>query len=836
MYLNSIEKIIALLTAIIWATFTLIPNSHSLIVKWGWVFVWQIGLLLPLIWRLLIWQRRSIFSKINRNNLEILILGVLLFAGIFIPSCFAIFPKQAYWNQLAFTCLLLCFSAILNSLKSYHQKYRLINFYGCVSFAFVVISLYVWLTNTLLPEFSRLNALNQKYNLDLKLDFSVLELRNWAPIGHQNYVAGYLLLCLPIFAGLAIINKGKQRYFWIAGLVLGSIDLYSTSSRGGWLGLAVTCIVSLAILLFKSKLSRSRSISIALGIFSLLGTFLLTNNRLLSLFSGGEFAYRWINFNIGWQMGISHLFTGVGFGGVPLLYQKYRPIWAGRESELVYQLHSTPAQLFAEMGIWGILFWVASIVFLIRLFCQISQANKYDVAEEERKLFFTNKIIDFSIFAGLLGYAVISITDYQLDNLSISGTLVIFIACLLFSNHPNIETVEAIDRKKILFKRIVSIIIVILHLVFLYPTHRAWQLSSQGFSALGEEKIDVFYNKLQESFKLAPWEAYYPYQIGWNLGNFALKTTDRQQQQQFLQTSIKWLETGNKTSPYQEFGYTNLGWLLLGNNPAAATQSFRKAAELVPAKQGIFSSIAVSLFLQKKTNLAIDAFTIELLRDPLFITSPIWQTQYLQSLYPQVVENLEQKYIELIQKYPNNSYWKTCLTGLHWWEGKIDLVRKEISNSPNPLLDIIVNLDDRKNIIDKLAELPDSHTKLIITAWLEPQQRSELLQKAWVLARNEEIKPEILQQHLESMAKSATISQWLRKNAPSWTFRKERQGFGIVSRHLDGATPIDFNQITENMPMEIWFSTLFPSPVYAPEIDLSLQEWRVKLLNNLGTN
>jgi hypothetical protein len=831
MYLNSIEKILALLTAIIWATFTLIPNSHSLMATWGWVFIWQIGLLCPLLWFLLIWQRKDIFYK-NSNNLEQLIAISLLIIGCFVSSFFAIFPKQASWHGWTFISLLCCLYAI----SSYLIKYRLITTYGCVSFAFIVISLYVWLTDTLLPEISRINTLNQKYNIDLKFDFSVLELRNWAPIGHQNYVAGYLLLCLPIFVGLAIINKGKKRYFWIAGLMLGAIDLYSTSSRGGWLGLVVTCAVSLAILLFKSKLSRSWLVSIALGVFSLLGTFLLTNNRLLSLFSGGEFAYRWINSNIGWHMGTSHLFTGVGLGGIPLLYQKYRPIWAGRESELAYQLHSTPVQLFAEMGIWGLLFWVGSIVFLIRLFFQISQANKFDVAEEEREFLFVNKTIDYSIFAGLLGYIVISITDYQLDNLSISGTLVIFIACLLFSQNTKIKEVTSIDKKKVLFKRVVSVILVIYLLRSFYPTHRAWQLSSQGFSALSEEKIDVFYNKLQESFKLAPWEAYYPYQIGWNLADLALKTVDRQQQQQLLQTSIQWLETGNKVSPYQEFGYTNLGWLLLGNNPAAATQSFRKAAELVPAKQGIFSSIAIGLFLQKKTNLAIEAFTIELLRDPLFITSPIWQTPFLKSIYPQLVESLEQKYTELIQKHPNKSYWKTCLTSLYWWQGKTDIIKQELSNLPNPLLDIIIDLDDRQNISDKLAKLPDSPTKLIITAWIEPQQRSELLQKAWVLARNEEIKPEILQQHLESMEKSATISQWLQKNAPSWTFRKERQGFGIVSRHLDGATPIDFNNVTENIPMEIWFSNLFPSPIYAPEIDLSLQEWRAKLFTNLDPN
>jgi uncharacterized protein involved in response to NO len=835
MNINSIEKILALLTAIIWGIFTLIPNSHSLMATWSWVFVWQIGLLFPVLWAILLsWQEKISFPK---NQLKSIVFLVLL--GTIISSSFSLYPQLASWHSWTFFSLLSCLLAIFSSLKTYQQKYRLISIYGYVSFAFIAISLYIWLTNTLFPEISRLNALNQRYNLSLKFDFSVLELRNWAPIGHQNYVAGYLLLCLPVFVALILINKGKQRYFWLTGLVLGSIDLYSTSSRGGWLGLAVTCLVSLVILLFKSKLPRSWLLSIGLAIFSLLGTSLLANNRLSSIFSGGEFAYRWINANIGWNMGISNLFTGVGLGGVPLLYQKYRPAWAGRESELAYQLHSTPVQLFAEMGIWGLLAWLGSIVFCLQLFYKMLRFNKLVITVREYNLSCHDRTIDYAIFAGLLGYAVISITDYQLDNLSISGTLVLFIACLLFSDDRNTSEVRSTNKlfNKLLHQRFGSIVLTICVILYytigLYPIHRAWQISSQGFSALSDNKIDVFIEKLESAHKLVPWESYYPYQLGWNLGNLALTNPTFQQQQQILQASIKWLETANKISPSQEFGRTNLGWLLLRNNPSEATKSFAKAAELVPAKQGNFSNIAISLLLQRKIDLAIEAFTIEILRDPLFITNPIWGIDFLKPLYPKVINNLEKKYAELNQQYPDNNYWRICQTSLYWWQGKVDRIKQKSSTSLNPILDLIIDLDEQKNITEKLAKLPDSSAKSIVRAWLEPQQRAELIQKAWVLAKQSEIEPKILQKHLDSMAKSQTLSQWLRQNAPSWTFRKEREGFGIVSRHLDGTTPIDFNQITENIPMEIWFADLFPAPVYAPEIDLSLQQWRTNLLQQL---
>jgi uncharacterized protein involved in response to NO len=830
MTINSIEKILALFTALIWGIFTLIPNSHSLMATWGWVLIWQIGLVFPLLWFLLLLWQQKIYPLGQYVDWFVSFITI----GIIISSLFASFSHQGRWYSWAAICLIASLYTVTSYLKIFQQKYRLIIIQGYLSFAFIFISLYLWLTETLILEKSRLNILNQKYNIDLKFDFSVLELRNWAPIGHQNYVAGYLLLSLPILVGLAIIQKGWRRYFWLTGLVLGLVDLYSTSSRGGWLGLTATCIVSLFILLFRSKLSRFWLGLASLSVFSLLITSLLVNNRLTSLFSGGEFAYRWINANIGWQMGISHPFTGVGLGGVPLFYQKYRPAWAGRESELAYQLHSTPVQLFAEMGIWGLLGYVGAIVLLIHLFYRSFKFNRLAVTEDDRDLEFNNRTINYCIFAGFLGYLVISITDYQLDNLAISGTLVLFLACLLFSTSR--PTVEGKSLKRLLRTKFLPIIlttILLLSVFFLYPINRAWQLSSQGFLALSEDKIDIFVEKLEAAHNIAPWEAYYPYQLGWNLGNLSLNSTNVQQQQQLLRKGIEWFEKANQVSPYQEFGYTNIGWLLLRNNPAAATKSFVKAAELVPAKQGNFSSIAISLLLQKKLDLAVEAFTLEALRDPLLITSPIWKVPSLQSLYPQIIDNLDKKYTELNKKYTDTNYWYTCQISLAWWQKKLAKTREKLKNSPNPLLDLIINLEEGKNITDKLAKLPDSPAKLIITAWLFPQQRTKLIKKAWVLVNKDEIKPEILQNHLESMAKSTNFSQWLRENAPSWSYRKERTGFGIVSRHLDGATPTDFNQVTENIPMETWFSDLFPTAVYAPELDLALTQWRMNLLRSL---
>ena len=110
--------------------------------------------------------------------------------------------------------------------------------------------------------------------------------------------------------------------------------------------------------------------------------------------------------------------------------------------------------------------------------------------------------------------------------------------------------------------------------IWLFPIQRAWQLSNLGFSALTAKKLPAFVNYLSQANQLVPWEAYYPFQLGWNLGDLALAAPDQFSQKQLNQTAIAWFQKGIKVSPYQEFAYNNVGWLQLGTDPANASQDF----------------------------------------------------------------------------------------------------------------------------------------------------------------------------------------------------------------------------------------------------------------------
>jgi hypothetical protein len=825
--------LLGLLVALFYGAFTLLPDSHSLMVSWPWVFVWQMGLLCAVLWLLgLVWSHKGLQGL--GNGLDYLV-GVAI-VGLILSSALAEFPNQARWYAWAAVCFIAALYALNYWLKTPQRRLNLLIGQGYLNLAFIALSLGLWVSQTLMPELGRLQEIRQQFGVSLPFDFSEIQLRNWAPIGHQNYVAGYLMLAIPLLVGLCFTQNGWRRWLWGGGVGLGLIDLYTTSSRGGLLGLAVALMVGFVVLLWQSQIPRPWLGFSGVGMLVIVAIAAFTNPRLRSLLSGtnvsGELAYRLISATAGWQMGITHPLTGVGLGGELLLFQKYRPFWAGREAEMVYQLHSTPIQLWANLGIWGILPMLGAIVLLPYLVLRWHKsAPKDDVL---------NLILIGSLLAGLLAYSIQSLTDYQLDNVCISGTLVIFLAVLASQfRHSSLLTPHSSLLTRSL--PIAGLALVATIALSLIPIHRAWMLSSQGFAALSQledaktpqerqDSLNTFEQDLTQAQTLVPWEPYYAYQLGWTLGDLGLRTGDPS----LVERAIPQLIKGNQAAPYQEFGQTNLGWLLLNREAKSAVQAFGRSAELVPAKRGVFYGLGFGL-LGTKPDLANEAIVLELLRDPILISSPVWKTPQLQPTYTQVLKQLETQYNTLLQKHSQPGILNTHLHNsrglLYWWTGNLAAARSDLQTHGNDLSRTILDLAQGKpGDLQKIQNTPGG---LTIAAWLNPAQRLELLQKAWITENRAAPPPEIIQQLADSMAKSTSFDQWIKQNAPSREVRRSRQGFGIISRHIDGPIPKDFLTVAENIVFNNLLKELLPSQIYFPELDQVLQSDREALFKQL---
>ncbi len=840
---NSEGKIIGLLVAVFYGLLTLLPDSNTQFVTWPWVFLWQAGLMFPVLWLLWqLWQQQTIQLLGNRLDWIVGLLAIVLI----ISAAIAEYPHQAQWYSWAGLCLLAALYAVNNWLgRSSGRYYKLLVAQGYLNLAFIIISLLLWFSQIVIPELNRLSEIKQQYNINLPFDFSIIELRNGFPIGHQNYVAGYLVLAIPIFIALSTIQTGWRRLTWISGVILGLIDLYSTSSRGGWLGLAVVIIISFIVLIIRSKLPRLWLCLAGVGILTILTFLILANNRLNTLItamltgsSGGEFAYRIITATTGWKIGINHLIFGAAPGSVPLLYQQYRPTWAGREAELAYQLHSTPAHLWAELGISGIAILLSAIALLIYLGLKWVRASKPQITNSN-----TEQVFVYSIYASLLAYGINSLTDYQLDNICISGTIIIYLAILATVFRSTLAKEKQIKfLPKVAYGvSLGGLGIILAIIVWLFPIHAAWNSSSIGFLALNSQEdnqtpekkselVTTFTQRLTRSHQLAPWEPYYPYQLGWNLGDIGLQTSNPQERQKLIEAGIYWFKKGVQISPNQEFGYTNLAWLLMAKGDAqTATMEFARSAQLMSAKRGVFYGLGLSLLAQGKPDLGIEAITLEALRDPIIITSPIWQSPQLKPVYDRVISSLTAKYTTLLQNPSTlDSYVRYCRGGLYWWQGNYPASRADLEASKTVLGLQVLDLAEGKTILLEQA------ANKAIAAWLDPVNRQTLIQSALITANSTIPSPQIVQDLVTSMNSSATFEQWLKQNAPTQQYRRSRAGFGVISRHNDGPFPVDFLPVVENGAMTNLFAGLLPAAIYAPQLDIALQPWREALLKNIS--
>lgn len=817
-------------------------------VSWPWVLVWQLGLFCSLLWLpITVLKERQL--RLLGQGLDVWILALIMgLVGSWIKSPF---PTQTFWYSLSAFGYIFALYSLRSYLAQRHERcYRLVFWQASLTAAFIGISLSLWCTQTLLPELFRLAELQQAGG-SATFNFTTLELRNWAPIGHQNYVAGYLLLNLPIVFWMIVTTLGWRRWLWVTVLLLGCITLYTTGSRGGTIGFIVLLsVVSLSVL------RRSSSGRYRLFYILCIGVFLfglsLTNTRLWDSLSkivqgqisNGELSFRIVTTATGWAIGKEFLPWGAGLGNVAFLYQRYRPYWAGQEAELVFQLHNTPIQLWAEMGVIGGVLTIGALSIFIRYLYRLNKGDFH--------LSSSNRHLLPCLLSSFAAYSVMSMTDYQVDNVAISGTLAVLIASLSTISSTSTEQEKSLTLEQLMISasgyvslskhQTLAIVTVsfglILSLgVWLLPINKAWMLSSQGFSIYkhSPKNIEALSQSLQQAHTFSPWEPYYPLQLGWILGNLS-REQSIPNNVELRDAGIKWLKIGNTLAPYQEFGYTNLGWLLLSTNAAAATQNFTRSAQLVPAKSGIFFGLGLSLLNQNKVSLAIDAFCLEILRHPVFITSPIWKTPRLQPLESELIKRLDANYTKLLNQ-PNISeelsiYLHHSRGVIHWWQGQFHLAHKDLDQYGSQEVQATLALSETKILSEgEVANylLTQSTGAFIMLAWLYPQNRAQYLQSALlhtIYTGNSTLQSSIL----KTMDAADNFHQWITKLAPTQYYRHQRSGFGVLSRHIDGVLPQDFWIVHENIVASRLLNNIFPSERYSPNLDHNLQILRLQLL------
>ena len=823
--------------------FTLLPDSSTQMVSFPYVLLWQVGRLCFAIAGLLnLWRHQKPFYLLG-NGLDWAIGSG--FVTLCLSTMFSQFPNQAMWYSLTAFGYFMALYVTNNFLHNPTRDGRLrpsslvdskiLQFLGWLGFAVIIESLLLWTTQSWLPQLAQLAKLNQ-WGLNLSYDFSDLQSRNGFPMGHQNYVAGFLMLVLPIFVVLAISAKGIWRSLWVIAIALGLLDLYTTSSRGGFLGLGAMVLYGIVVTLWRNRGNRWLVMLTGGGAIAIFGFLIAANNRLRSLISAmisspanptqgsGELLFRAIAADVGWRIGLDHWLFGAGAGSAIMLYQQYRPEWAGREAELLFQLHSTPFHVWAELGIGAVITFGLLLVAIASLFIKLHKSRSWQANLQDQA-------IAYGLFGSLLGYGMLAITDYQLDVPAISGGLVIVLASLAYLGQIHTDELITIGYHKQPRIWLASLVTVYLvgAIAWLVPINIAWQASSVGFIYLSTARADLAtlkpenlpeaiatINKFQDRLKLANqfanWEPYYPYQLGWNLAELAINYPDLAQSQTWQTDGLLWMKKAIALNPHNEAGYNAAAWLSLRQNSPSSIQEaetyFRRGLELVPLKRSLYFGLGVSLLRQGKTTEAIAAMTTEVINDPIFVTSPIWTESIFQPLYPQVVASLERFYL-------NNPNKSLNLAALKWWNGNPNAKLKQTKNPTAILLANAIANDIAA--LESVKQNPQSPAEMVVSAWLNPNQREKLLERAYVFASSslpDERSAFIVRAMSDRMTQFTSFDDWLRQPLPPNSplvinYRRQRLGFNVVSRHMDGVTPIDFFNVRDRAEISLFFKDLF---------------------------
>lgn len=280
-----------------------------------------------------------------------------------------------------------------NAAEAMARHARLERMLGWFFVAMLADSLGLWLFADTVP------ALRSHHLASLHDLFS---LRNDHPLGHSNYTAGLAVFMLPWLSACVMHTRGRRRIGWTAAVMLTLLMLFISGSRGGVLGLAALLLTALA-LAWRRGVLRPRHAALLAALALLLSVgFAVINPRIRDLLTqevssappDDSAVQRSAMFAAGLRMGADHPLFGFGPGVTPLVYPRYRAQLNGGV-ETALQLHSTPVQLWADLGAPG-------------LACAIGFATLVAVALWGKKPPIAPSL-------ALVGYGVFAFTDFQLD-------------------------------------------------------------------------------------------------------------------------------------------------------------------------------------------------------------------------------------------------------------------------------------------------------------------------------------------------------------------------------------------------------------------------------------
>jgi putative inorganic carbon (HCO3(-)) transporter len=700
-------------------TFCWLPLSYFRMVGWPWILIWQFAWLVLLGWGL--WQLRQFQHPFRALGYGLdawlaAIAGVLL-----LSSLLADFPRVALWNLSLAIPYGLGLYIISNWLgHGWLTRQRL--WLGLVAIATItaMVSLVLWQ-----PDAAMWSG----------QDFASA-LRNHQPLGHHNFVGGYFGLLLPLSVAGMVSTQNKVRAIATVATLLMAIALYASGSRGALLGCVVwLLVVWVSKLLRVSGTARWRWTGLGLaGVIAII-TIMVTNPRLRdwlstgfsSLAADGQFQVtdgptldRWFMLRLGGNMLRDHPLLGVGPGVMSRVSNLYRPIEAGAGLDHIQQLHNTPLQLAGELGLAGLALYFIGLFLVGRLWWQLWQ----------QPLTPADRALLGGIGGSFLAYGVSSLTDYQLENIAIAGTLLLLMALLINLAQAYLFPPSAIPQK---IRRILSLSLwgwIGITIYVWMPFALTVAFNEVAHSAMANQQLAGADSAWHKATRLSPWDptaAAIASQTLFELYDMMGESELREDMRSLL---LEYTQQAQQVAPNDVWFNQNLAVLYQDQAPGKAIPFAMRAVDLLPRNHnGGYFLLGQLLLAQGQPAQAITAFTIEALITPASLTYPLWQQAPLKEIYPAVVTATLANYDQLLAQLSPQTHGTAILYEtrvlLGWWTGN---PLPEVDTSRlRPIVQVLLLAEtDQQQALQAIqaaqASGQDTAALRLFAAWLDPHR------------------------------------------------------------------------------------------------------------------
>lgn len=483
--------------------------------------------------------------------------------------------------------------------------------------------------------------------------------RNDFPFGHSIQLAGALLLFLPWSLAAAWIDRGGRRLAWLAVSALGGAMLLATSSRSAVLALGTVAIAGAAWGLLRGRWSPRAKFGFVLASAGLLAAATLVNPRLRELVRQGAWSdaaresntQRAAMLQAGWLMGAARPATGWGPGTVPLAYPGLRHRLAGGVDN-VLQLHNTPAQLWACLGLPG------AVAFL--LLATAAAGRLLALWRHEAP-----PVTAVAAAAAVFGYGLFALTDHQLDLPVLSAGLVASVA-LLLSDDRNAWTGRP-SRSARWALAAAGLVAVLLSLRSTGRDLLARLHYDRAVAHLAAGRTDAARAELTSAAQRAPHDPYYRHQLAAVLLRPIGSASPTAPRAPRVAGAHAELSASLAAGVFTEYARFNLGWLALERADAReAAGHFRAALHEAPHRRGAYFGLGLALrnLGPPHAQDAIRAFALEWLNDPAAGVAPLWGWPEFASLRPAVLAEASRLLADAAPAHPATSFVRELWS---WW-------------------------------------------------------------------------------------------------------------------------------------------------------------------------